>query len=79
LVSQLTVANAIATKIAYIKILLPMEDLLCLCQQGDTFAKKKAKELLLVEYNTKDLTWSIKESGLLQYKRAAYMPPNKAL
>jgi hypothetical protein len=46
-------------------MLPPIEDLLCLCQQGDTFIRKKAKELSLVEHNTKDLTWSIKESGLL--------------
>jgi hypothetical protein len=42
-----------------------MEDLLCLCQQGDAFARKKAKELSLAEHDAKDSTWSIKESGLL--------------
>jgi hypothetical protein len=46
-------------------MLPPMEDLLCLCQQGDAFIRKKTKELSLAEHNTKDLTWSIKESGLL--------------
>jgi hypothetical protein len=56
-----------------------MEDLLCLCQQGDTFVRKKAKELSSAEHDTKDSTWSIEESGLLQYKGAAYVPPNKAL
>jgi hypothetical protein len=33
-----------------------MEDLLCLCQQGDAFVRKKAKELSSAEHNTKDLT-----------------------
>jgi hypothetical protein len=37
-------------------MLPPMEDLLCLCQQGDAFVRKKAKELSLTEYNIKDLT-----------------------
>jgi hypothetical protein len=78
-VPQLTIASTIATKTAYTEILLPMEDLLRLCQQGDAFIKKKAKELSSAEHNTKDLTWSIKESGLLQYKGAAYVPPDKAL
>jgi hypothetical protein len=53
-VPQLTIASTAATKIAYTEMLPPMEDLLCLCQQGDAFAKKKAKELLLAEHNTKD-------------------------
>jgi hypothetical protein len=56
LVPQLTIANAIATKTAYIKILPPIEDLLHLCQQGDAFVRKKAKELSLAEHNTKDST-----------------------
>jgi hypothetical protein len=33
----------------------------------------------LAEHDTKDSTWSIKESGLLQYKGVAYVPPDKAL
>jgi hypothetical protein len=52
----LTIANAIATKTAYTKILPLMEDLLCLCQQGDAFARKKAKELSSAEHDAKDLT-----------------------
>jgi hypothetical protein len=65
LVPQLTVANATATKTAYTEMLPPMEDLLRLCQQGDAFARKKAKELSSAEHDTKDSTWSIEESGLL--------------
>jgi hypothetical protein len=65
LVPWLTIASTVATKTAYTEMLLPMEDLLCLCQQGDAFVRKKAKELSSAEHNTKDLTWSIKESGLL--------------
>jgi hypothetical protein len=61
----LTVASAIVTEIAYTEMLSLIEDFLCLCQQRDAFIRKKAKELLLVEHNAKDLTWSIKESGLL--------------
>jgi hypothetical protein len=56
-----------------------MEDLLRLCQQGDAFARKKAKELSSAEHDAKDSTWSIEESGLLRYKGAAYVPPDKAL
>jgi hypothetical protein len=46
-------------------MLLLIKDLLCLCQQGDAFVRKKVKELSLAEHNTKDSTWSIKESSLL--------------
>jgi hypothetical protein len=56
LVPQLTIASTIATKTAYTEMLPPMEDLLHLCQQGDTFVRKKAKELSLAKHNTKDLT-----------------------
>jgi hypothetical protein len=56
LVPWLTVADAVATKIAYTEMLPPMEDLLCLCQQGDAFARKKVKELSLVKHDAKDLT-----------------------
>jgi hypothetical protein len=56
LVPQLTIASAAATKIAYTEMLPLMEDLLYLCQQGDTFARKKAKELSLAEHNAKDST-----------------------
>jgi hypothetical protein len=61
----LTIASTIVTKTAYTEMLPPMEDLLCLCQQGDAFVRKKAKELSLAEHNAKDSTWSIEESGLL--------------
>jgi hypothetical protein len=52
----LTIASAAATKTAYTEMLPPIEDLLCLCQQGDAFIRKKAKELSLAEHNTKDST-----------------------
>jgi hypothetical protein len=56
LVPQLTIASTAVTKTAYIKMLPLMEDLLYLYQQGDAFIRKKAKELSLVEHNTKDST-----------------------
>jgi hypothetical protein len=55
LVPQLTIASAAVTKTVYTEMLPLMEDLLCLYQQGDTFIKKKVKELSLAEHNTKDL------------------------